>query len=64
MSSKFLTYGSSTDLKQLQDGTFSANFAECKLGNLIGSLPLRSNGSKKIVTGLIKTNGSGSWNIY
>jgi hypothetical protein len=56
MSSKFLSSAQTGSLSALQDGTFVINVAEATIQDATPNLPLRTNGDKKIVSGLIQVS--------
>ena len=53
MSSRFLSDGD-TDLSVLQEGTFIMNVAGVTVGDAVPGLPLRSDGRRKVTSGLIQ----------
>ena len=54
MGSKFLGGDDSTDLAELQLGTFPINISSAVVQSLAGSLPVRTNADRMLTSGLIQ----------
>ena len=53
ISSKFLSYGSSASLEELTDGSFNLNVSSVTVGDLVPSLPTKTDADRKLISGLI-----------